>query len=55
MSQYITSGNEFIVSHCWYFNHGFKFQKSVCNYCHELMMLRFNLSDFVIITLKGVD
>ena len=23
----------------WFFNHGFKFQNSVCNDCHDLTML----------------
>ena len=29
----------------WYFNHGFKFQKSVCNGCYDLL----------IIIVKGID
>ena len=33
-----------------FFNHGFKFQDSVCNVCHGLAMLRINLSDIAIIT-----
>ena len=30
---------ECIVCHYWYFNHGFKFQKSVFNGCHDLLMM----------------
>ena len=37
------------------FNHGFKFQDSGCNACHDLTMLCFNTSDFTIITTKNVD
>ena len=46
---------ECIVCHYWYFNHGFKFQNSVCNGCHDLTMFCLNLSDIAIITVKGVD
>ena len=44
-----------IVSQCWYFNHGLKFQTSVCNGCHDLTMLCINISDIAIITVKVVD
>ena len=33
-------------------NHGFKFQGSVCNRCHDLTMLNVNISDIAIITVK---
>ena len=36
-------------------NHGFKFQNSICNGCHDLTMLCFNISDIAIITIKRVD
>ena len=49
------NSKECIVCHYYYFNHGFKFQNSVCNGCHELTMLRLNLSHNVIITVKSVD
>ena len=39
----------------WFFNHGFKFQDSACNGCHDLTMLSVNISDFAIITTKNVD
>ena len=41
--------------HCWFFNHGFKFQDFVCNGCHDLAMLCLNMSDMAIITVKNVD
>ena len=37
------------------FNHGVKFQDSVCNGCHDLTMLSVNISDIAIITAKNVD
>ena len=48
------NNNKRIVCHYWYFNHGFKFQKLVCNDCHDLLMLRLNISDIAIITVKGI-
>ena len=49
------NSKECIVCHYWLFNRGFKFQNSVCNGCHDLMMLCFNISDNAIITVKGID
>ena len=44
-----------MIYHYWFSNHGFKFQDSVCNGCHDLTILCFNLSDITIITVKNVD
>ena len=44
-----------MICHYWFFNHGSKFQDSVCNGCHELTVLSFNISDITIITFKNVD
>ena len=41
--------------HFCFFNHGFKFQDSICNDCHDLTMLSVNISDIAIITIKTVD
>ena len=49
------NSKECIICHCWFFNHGFEFQGSVCNDCHDLMMLCLNFSDISIITAKNVD
>ena len=37
-----------------FFNHGFKFQDSVYNGCHDLM-LSVNISDSAIIAIKNID
>ena len=37
------------------FNHGFKFQSSICNGCHDLTMLCLDIKNIAIITVKGVD
>ena len=44
-----------MIFHYWFFNHGFKFQDSVCNGCHQLTMLSVNISDIAFITAKNVD
>ena len=49
------SSKEYIICRYWFFNHGFKFQDSVCNGFHDLTMLCLNISDIAIIKVKGVD
>ena len=44
-----------MICHLWFSTHGFKFQDSVCNGCHDLTMLSVNISDIAIITVKNVD
>ena len=39
----------------FFFNHGFKFRDYVCNGCHDLSMLCFNINDNAIMTVKNVD
>ena len=46
---------ECMICHYWFFNHGFKFQYSTCNGCHDLTMLSLNIRDIAIITVKNVD
>ena len=44
------------ICHYWYFlNKGFKFQPSVCNECHDLLMMSMDLSDTAILNIKGSD
>ena len=44
-----------MICYYWFFNHGFEFQDYVCNGCHDLTMLCFNISNITIITAKNVD
>ena len=44
-----------MVCHYWCFNHGFKFQKSACNSCHDLLMLCLNIVNISNITMKGAE
>ena len=40
----------------WYFkNIGFKFQLNGCNRYHDLSMMVYDLDDFMILNIKGVD
>ena len=40
----------------WYFKDiGYKYQPYVCNKCHDLSMIVYDLSDFMILNIKGVD
>ena len=42
--------------HYWYFlNYSFKFQINVGNRYHDLLMMSMNLSDIVILNIKGFD
>ena len=43
-----------MICHYWFFNHGFKFQDSVHNGCHNLTSA-YNISGIAIITVKNVD
>ena len=43
---------EYGVCHYWYFlNYSFKFQPSVCNRCHDLLMMSMNLTNISILNI----
>ena len=49
-----STSKECDVCHYWYLlNNSFKFQPNVCNRCHDLLMMSINLSDIVILNIKG--
>ena len=48
------NNKECMICHYWFFNHGFEFQDSVCNCCHDLTMLCVNIGDIAKITVKIV-
>ena len=50
-----SNSKECMICHYWFFNHGFKFQDSLCNVCHDLTMLYVNISDIASITDKNVN
>ena len=49
------SSKECMICRYCFFNNGFKFQDSVCNVCHDLMILCLNISNIAIITVIVVD
>ena len=50
------ASKEFVLCHEWYFKDiGFKFQSYACNGCHDLSMMVYDLDNFMILNIKGVD
>ena len=49
------NSKECIICHYWFFIHGFEFQDSVCNGCHDFTVLSVSISDIVFITVKNVN
>ena len=49
-----SNSKECMICHYWFFNHGFKFEDSVCNSCQNLTMLSANKSDVAIISIKNI-
>ena len=49
------TSKECIICRYWFFNHGFEFQNSVSNGCHDLTTLSVNISNIAIIIVKNVD
>ena len=47
---------ECMICRYWYFKDiGYKHQTYVCNKCHDLSMVVYDLKDFMILNIKGVD
>ena len=47
---------ECMICHYWYFKDiGYKYEHYVCNGCHDLSMVVYDLKDFIILNIKGVD
>ena len=47
---------ECMVCHYWYFKDiGYKYESHVCNKCHDLLMVVYDLKNFMILNIKGVD
>ena len=46
---------ECIICHYWYFKDiGHKYEPHVCNKCHDLLMVAYDLMNFMILNIKGV-
>ena len=45
-----------MICHYWYFKDiGYKYEPHVCNQCHYLSMMVYDLNDFMILNIKGID
>ena len=48
------NSKENVICNYWFFNHGFLFQDSVCNGCHDLTMFCININNIAIIIVKDI-
>ena len=47
---------ECMIFHYWYFKDiGYKFEPYVCNGCHDISMMAYQLENIAILNVKGVD
>ena len=45
-----------MICHYWYFKDiGYEFQPYVCNKCHDVSVMVYDLDNFLILNTKGVD
>ena len=49
------NSKEYMVCHYWFFNHGFKYEDSVCNNCHDFLIQCADISNIAIVTVKVAD
>ena len=50
------ASKECMICHYWYFKDiGYKFEPYACNKCHDISMMVYDLDDFMILNIKGVD
>ena len=46
---------ERMICHYWYFKDiGYKYEPHVCNKCHNLLMVVYDVKNFMILNMKGV-
>ena len=51
-----STSKECMLCHYWYYeNVGFKFEVHVCNKCHDVLMIAYELKNIAILNVKGVD
>ena len=50
------TSKECMICHYWYFKDvGYNYEPYVCNQCHDLLMVVYDLNDFMILNVKGID
>ena len=48
--------NECMICQYWYFKDiGYKYKPYVCNQCHDLSMVVYDLNDFMILNIKDIN
>ena len=48
-----STSKEFMFCHYWYFKDiGYEYEQYVCNGCHDLSMMVYDLDDFMILNIK---
>ena len=51
-----SAAKECMLRHYWYFkDFGFKYEPNVCNKCHDLLMTAYELKNYAILNVTGVD
>ena len=51
-----STSKEYMFSHYWYFKDvEFKFERHVCDKCHDVLMTAYELKNILILNIKGVD
>ena len=52
----INKSNKCMLCHYWYFKDiGYRFEPYAYNKCHDISMMVYDLDDFMILNIKGVD
>ena len=50
------ASKEYMLCHYWYFKDiGYKFELHVCNKCHDVLMIAYELQNIAILNVKAVD
>ena len=51
-----SASKECMLCHYWYFkDFGFKFERYVCNKCHNVLMTAYKLENIAILSVKRID
>ena len=44
-----------MIFHNWYLKDVYKFEPNVCNDCHDILMMAYELENITILNVKGFD
>ena len=52
----LNKSKECIICHYWYFKRiGYKFETYVCNKCHDILIMAYELENIAMLNVKRVD